>query len=276
LTRILFPSDLSRESDAAFEHARFLSRWLRGQLLLYHAVEMPRHHPEGLWDREDEVRQRAEEAARAHLEKLAATVDVETRVVLESTHSAHRALIEIIDRERIDLAVMATHGRGGLANLLVGSVTERVVQHGRCSVLCIREPEHGVHIPYQQVLVPTDLSEASQRPFPLAVRLARKFQARIMTLHVTDGDEEPSRDAVAEAMSGHFQGLEVHHRVVAGRDWRQIVDVAKRARIDLIEMATHGHHGIADAVLGSTTERVVRHAPCPVRVSRGELEEEAG
>lgn len=273
MTEILFPSDLSAESDAAFAHARFLAKWLRGRLTLYHAVEMPRHHPEGLWDRAEEVQQRAEASARAHLERLAETVDEDTRIVVESTHSAHRSLVALIDRDEIDVAVMATHGRDGLAHLLLGSVTEKVVQHGRCSVLCIREPEHGVHLPYQQVLVPTDLSEASARSYPLAERLARKFQTRIMTLHVAE-DEAPPKARVADAMDGHFEGLEVHHRVVTGRDWEQIIDVAKRARIDLIVMSTGGHHGLGDAILGSTTERVVRHAPCPVLVTRRDIPQE--
>jgi nucleotide-binding universal stress UspA family protein len=271
VTEILFPSDLSAESDAAFEHARFLARWLGGRLTLYHAVEMPRHSPEGLWDRAEEVQRQAEASGRAHLEKLAASVDVDTRLLVESTYSAHRSLVQLIDRERFDLAVMATHGRAGLAHLLLGSVTEKVVQHGRCSVLCIREPEHGVHIPYQQVLVPTDLSEASARSFPIAERLARQFQTRIMTLHVADG-EAPSKQRVEAAMAGHFEGLEVHHRAETGRDWRKIVEVAERARIDLIVMSTHGHHGLADTLLGSTTERVVRHAPCPVLVTRVALD----
>ena len=231
---------------------------------------MPRHYPEGLWDRGEEVQARAEASARAHLQKLAEGVDGETRLIVEATHSTHRSLVALIDREKIDLAVMATHGREGLAHLLLGSVTEKVVQHGRCSVLCIREPEHGVHIPYQRVLVPTDLSEAATRSFPLAERLARKFQTEVMALHVA-ADEAPSKQKLADSLAGHLEGLDVRHRVEIGRPWKKIVEVAERAEVDLIVMSTHGRHGLADSMLGSTTERVVRHAPCPVLVNRLEL-----
>jgi len=270
VTEILFPSDLSPEAVAAFEHARFLSRWLRARLTLYHAVEMPRHHPEGLWDRAEEVQARAASAAKAHLEELSANVEGETRILVETTYSAHRSLVQLIERESIDLVVMATHGREGLAHLLLGSVTEKVVQHGRASVFCIREPEHGVHIPYQRVLVPTDLSRAAERSFPLAERLARRFETEVMALHVA-AEEAPPKQRLAEALAGHFEGLKVRHRVETGRPWQKIVEVAERGKVDLIVMSTRGHHGIADHVLGSTTERVVRHAPCPVLVNRLEL-----
>jgi len=275
VTEILFPSDLSPESDRAFEHARFLARWLGARITLFHAVEMPRHHPEGLWERAEEIQERAAAAARAHLEKLAGSVDGATRVAIDPTPSAHRALVAFTEREPIDLAVMATHGREGLAHLLLGSVTEKVVQHGRCSVLCIREPEHGVHIPYRRVLVPTDLSEASRRPFPLAERLARQFETEILTLHVAAEPPPPPKQRLVEALAGHFEGLAVHHRVETGRPWKRIVEAAERKRVDLIAMSTDGHHGLADALVGSTTERVVRHAPCPVLVTRLELPQPA-
>jgi nucleotide-binding universal stress UspA family protein len=51
------------------------------------------------------------------------------------------------------------------------------------------------------------------------------------------------------------------------------VETAKALKMDLIIIATHGHTGLAHVLLGSTTERVVRHAPCPVLVVRGKERE---
>ena len=72
-----------------------------------------------------------------------------------------------------DLVVMATHGRDGLAQLFLGSVTETVMRLGRCPVLGVREPQHGVALPFRRILVPTDLSPALRRPFALGALLAR-------------------------------------------------------------------------------------------------------
>ena len=53
-----------------------------------------------------------------------------------------------------------------------------------------------------------------------------------------------------------------------GRSFHEIADAARTLKVDLIVIATHGYTGLKHALLGSTTERVVRHAPCPVLVVR--------
>lgn len=274
--KILFPSDLSAESDRAFPHARFVRQWLRSRLILYHAVETPQHHPEGLWERAEELQQRAEESARKHLQGLADTVDADCEIVVETAPSAHRALVSYINENDVDLAIMATHGREGLAHLLLGSVAEKVVQHADCSVLCVREPEHGVHIPYRKLLVPSDLSEAATRSFPLAAKLGRRFQSKIVALHVPRGHEaaeSAGKERLTQALGDHFDGLTIEPHIGSGTPWRAIVELARARRVDLIAMSTQGHDSLSDTLLGSTTERVVRHAPCPVLVTHAEIDE---
>ena len=56
--------------------------------------------------------------------------------------------------------------------------------------------------------------------------------------------------------------------VRSGRSFHEIAAAARTRKVDLIIMATHGYTGLKHALLGSTTERVVRHAPCPVLVVR--------
>ena len=58
--------------------------------------------------------------------------------------------------------------------------------------------------------------------------------------------------------------------VCIGRAWQEIVKTAERRSCDLIVIATHGYTGLKHAMLGSVTEKVVRYAPCPVLVFRGE------
>ena len=96
---------------------------------------------------------------------------------------------------------MATHGRDGLAHLFLGSVTEMAIQHGRSPVLCVREPAHGVALPYRRILVPTDLSEASRRAFPLAAQLARAFDAEVVGVHVAGFPPGHSLAGVYEAVA---------------------------------------------------------------------------
>jgi nucleotide-binding universal stress UspA family protein len=274
---VLFPSDLSPGSERALDHARFLALRFRARMTLYHVVEVSPRHGQGPSNREEETWRRAAKSAREHLDYRADGLRIPTAIVVEREASAGQALVAHIHRTLPDLTVMATHGRSGLAHLLVGSVTEMVVQQGRCPVLCVREPDHGVALPYRRILVPTDLSAGSRRAFPLAALLARAFEAEVLALHVVGVtaprlllgvsyavEASPSEEAVRLFLDPDFRDVRVTPRVLLGSAWDQIVETARTERVDLIVMSTHGHDSLADRVVGSHAERVVRHAPCPV------------
>jgi nucleotide-binding universal stress UspA family protein len=189
-------------------------------------------------------------------------------------------VVDLIRATVPDLVVMATHGREGLAHLFLGSVTEKVVQHGHRPVLCVRRrPQEGAPR-YRRILVPTDLSPASRRAFPLAALLARTFGAEVLALHVVpdrslvslSGIPAPLPPVPSEASLWHhfqhdFADLPVTAQVHEGSPWRRIAQVAEVEGADLVVMSTSGHHSMGDRIVGSNTERVVRHAPCPVLVA---------
>ncbi|GIX49801.1 MAG: universal stress protein [Candidatus Tectimicrobiota bacterium] len=131
------------------------------------------------------------------------------------------------------------------------------------------------------ILVPLDFSDHAQRALTCALELAEPLQARLTLLHVihlpAPGEvdvagylsavEAVARQGLATALQRVRQaGIEAHSRLVHGVPWQQIVDTARALPADLIVMATHGRTGLQHALIGSVTERVVRHAPCPVLV----------
>lgn len=283
IREILFPTDLSPESERAFDHARFLAERFRAALTLYHAVQVPDHrHAHWAFAQDHEIWQRAEGQARECLERRAETLGVSHHVIVERSVSIPRSLLELIRSLQPDLTVLATHGRQGLSHLLMGSVAEKVVQHAFRPVLCVREPDHDPALPYRRILVPTDLSLASRLAFPMAAVFARAFQAEILAVHVvaapsladlagapagTTRREPPSESSLWQFFQSDFSGLGVTAQVHTGSVWDRIVHTARVEEADLIVMSTRGHDSLADRVLGSNTERVVRHAPCPVLIS---------
>jgi nucleotide-binding universal stress UspA family protein len=280
---ILVPSDLSPASDRAFEHAALLARRLGANLTLYHVVQT---FPEGASRAADPHRdslKRDVRDASEHLERRLAGGDAPGAILVEADESIHGALVRTLRARKPDLTVMSTHGRGWLAQLFLGSVAETALDVARRPLLLVREPEHGVALPYRRILVPTDMSPASGRAFPMAAMLARTFGAEVIGLHVatpprgdryfgTSGvayelDERvPTEQALLEFMGGDFIGAELTPRVVLGVSWDQIIASARQEHADLIVMSTHGRDSLRDKVVGSHTERVVRQAPCPVLV----------
>jgi len=149
----------------------------------------------------------------------------------------------------------------------------------------------GIQI--QRILFPTDFSDLAQCAWEYASGVAEKFGAELYCLHVVDdayqywstlGPEsipigpppedlmQLGRSRMERFRTEHLQGLPrpVTTQVAMGRPFAEIIAYAREQKIDLIVMGTHGRGAIAHALLGSTTEKVVRKAPCPVMTIRSE------
>lgn len=138
----------------------------------------------------------------------------------------------------------------------------------------------------KRILVPVDFSSCSEKALAYAVPLARQFDAVLTLLYVvriyasapemgpvdTEDAEEAKRELDAWQMS-RCKEVESNSMLRRGEPHTQIIDVARELGMDLIVISTHGRSGLARVLLGSTAERVVRHAGCPVLVVR-ELERE--
>ena len=136
---------------------------------------------------------------------------------------------------------------------------------------------------YQHLLLPTDLTEASEPAAERAKMMARVTGAQLTILHIVDyvpprwianelPEEFATEAALMERAQSHLStwiqsnGLEGHpQRIVAGSPKHIIVDTAREIGADLIIMGTHGDRGIA-RIVGSTARAVLHDAPCDVLV----------
>ncbi len=136
-----------------------------------------------------------------------------------------------------------------------------------------------------KVLVPLDGSRTSEEVLPLVVKLLKSAEGTLVLLHAVTPSEyfsvtasqyvaqERRRSAaylgeLAERI-GH-NGVGVQERIVTGEASREIVAEARRARVDLIAMSSHGRSGIREWAFGSVAERVLRTTNVPVLVFRGD------
>ena len=142
--RILVPTDFSPPSDAALEYARSVAARYGAALQLLHVAEDPYRaiysgevfvpEIEGL---RDEI---LADTSRRLKERLRPSDVTELHASAESIIGTPAgSIVEYAGGHDIDLIVMGTHGRGGMAHLLMGSVAERVVRTAPCPVLTVRE-----------------------------------------------------------------------------------------------------------------------------------------
>ncbi len=140
IRQILAPTDFSEFSKQAVQCAYELAQKFGAKLLLLHVVELPPYPIDGFVPArtgllEDLQRQAILDLAQVLLEAQGATVEIRRQVVVGIPY---RTIVEVAAAEKVDLIVMATHGRTGLSHLVMGSVAERVVRTAPCPVLTIR------------------------------------------------------------------------------------------------------------------------------------------
>ena len=139
----------------------------------------------------------------------------------------------------------------------------------------------------KSILVPLDFSETSQKALVYAVKFAEQFGAKITLLSVIEPFVSPDFAAFPlvmepeKVMRATKDRLDTLIKKVGlpapliektlvrhGSPFLEITEAARTLKVDMIILTTHGHSGLKHVFLGSTAERVVRHAPCPVFVVR--------
>jgi len=151
LKRILVPTDLSEHADQAIHHAAALAHRTQAELLVLHVVEKfmdhsllysdvwPYRKPVGDYyhDLEEKTQQMLEDKIRA-----IGGEGIDFRVLV-TTGVPSAEIVAASGREKVDLIVIATHGRGGIAQALLGSTTDRVLRKANCPLLVIRSGAEG-------------------------------------------------------------------------------------------------------------------------------------
>jgi len=149
VTRILVPTDFSETADAALEYAKTLATDLGASLHLLHVFQDPDlimpFANEAYAPPPPDIRVRELAAARTSLLKRMSPEDEDrfagTHAIVEGLTA--KEIVNYAEQYAIDLIVMGTHGRRGVAHLLLGSVAEHVVRTARCPVLTVCHADEG-------------------------------------------------------------------------------------------------------------------------------------
>jgi nucleotide-binding universal stress UspA family protein len=164
-----------------------------------------------------------------------------------------------------DLLVLATHQREGLSRWLHKAVAEPLARRSRAMTLFVPQHSRGFVSPVdgavtlRRILVPVDHSPSGQAAVEEAYFLAAGFDRRgvvFKLLHVGAG--------MPTLYLPHRPGWRWEERVVPGDPVERILKEESEWAPDLVVMASQGHRDFLDALRGSTTERVLRGAHCPV------------
>ena len=295
--KILVPVDFSDCSNKALEYAILFGEKYGAALTLFHVVAL---FQEDVGETErmqelEEIVKRQEEKIRKQMsgskEKVTAR-GVSVNTVIQRGINPADTILEFLDEQDFDLVIMGTHGRTGLKHVLQGSVAEKVVRLSPVPVLTIHREVQKYD--FDDIVVPIDFSAHSLKAVEYATDLAQTFNSRLYFLHVIEQEIHPSfyaagvtsifeidhdlKERVVQNMQEFVEdfldeSMTTEYVVREGKAHREIVEFAKEKGMDLIVIATHGLSGLEYLLLGSTTEKVVRWATCPVFTVKSETEE---
>ncbi|MFD1512504.1 universal stress protein [Halomarina rubra] len=278
---ILLPYDGSDGAAAVLHHASEIAHWADATIQVLYVADTSRdsvtvvegHTVDALAEQGEDV---VEEAAET-LDTLGVSYDTD---VVQGNPAP--TIVEYAERYEQDLVVMPTHGRDGISRYLVGSVSEKVVRLSSVPVLTVRmQPDETLEFPYENILVPTDGSDAAMNAAERLVELAASLDATVHVLSVVDDttlgldvgstaareeNERAATDAVetvATMAEDHGVSNTVRH-VEHGSPVEVILESIESNDVHAVGMGTTGKRGTDRILLGSVAEKTVRSAPVPV------------
>jgi nucleotide-binding universal stress UspA family protein len=226
-----------------------------------------------------EMAREMREAAGREMKKLAArvrsrSVQAETLIHAGAVHDVIRRAISTV---RPDLIAMGTHGRTGIDRWFLGSQAEWLMRHSPVPVLTISAKERLRRPAFRRILVTTDFSVGTANALDYAFSIAQENNSRITFLHVVN---DIAMDVSRKYRESIINGVEtklanmvpqeawdwckIRTRVEVGHPYKLINRTLEHEKPDLLVMNIHGKGMLDRALLGSTAERIVRSAKCPV------------
>jgi nucleotide-binding universal stress UspA family protein len=190
----------------------------------------------------------------------------------------HEKIVEIAEAENYDLIVMGRTGLHHLERVLVGSATAKVIGYSPKDVLVI---PINTSVGWQRALLATDGSRYSNTATERAINFVKSYGGELNIISIVDVPaefyaESPKtvEDLINKAKvyvedakrQSEISGIKTKTFVREGEAYRVIADFARQENINIIVMGSHGRTGLKRLLMGSVTERVIGHAPCPVLV----------
>jgi nucleotide-binding universal stress UspA family protein len=292
LKNVLWTTDLSDFSIGTVQYGINLAKLYNARLYLCHVVHLPpvTYFYGGVYVASEEKENRSIDYAKEQFESLMRGKDVDW-VPLAGSGDIADEISRIVREKDIDLVISATHCRTGLRRLLLGSVTERLMRTLSCPLMVLRGPRAADETPFsasvrfEKIMIGCDFSPDATLAFEYGMSLAQEFQSEVHLVHVMEPpvhiDLERSLMAPDESLGRELKthltdrltamvGADACHwctpkvTVLEGSPDEGLTRHAMKNRIDLIVMGLRGRSLVGDLIIGSTTDRVVRRAPCPV------------
>lgn len=298
-TRILVPLDGSATAEAVLPYAQAFAAGFKTSVELLSVLDigaMATHLSADKVPQLNAILANEEKKSTTYLANVAknffSRFSTECRIV---RGNPAETILETTSKDRDTLIAMATHGRSGVERWVLGSVAEKVL-HGTINPMFLVRATAAKTTPQgiiDSIVVPLDGSSLAEEILPTVSNWAQALDVEVTLIRAFEfpasayyGSEEdlPDYDAFREEARKQVAAyLKQKEEALVGKGVRtvstatlegpaaaEIISYAQTAPRAVIAMTTHGRSGVRRWMLGSVTEKVVRHGDDPVLVVRGE------
>jgi nucleotide-binding universal stress UspA family protein len=276
--RILTPVDLSSASPVVLRWARLFAETYQARVEVMHADQLeypPYFLPAQVQELNAEARRH-----RSVLDKILAEVardnlgpNVQSEITILESHPVE-AILKHAEEHHPDLIVMGSHGRSGIPRMRLGSVAENVMRQAAVPTLVVRAfADKPAPQKISRVLCPVNFTEHGFRCLELSAEVAAAFGAELVVMHSVEqryADLEQTREELCQWVPEAVRlNCYVTEAVRQGNPAEQILLAARERGVDLIVLGAQHRPFLEFTTLGTTTERVMRHADSAVLVLPG-------
>jgi len=269
--RLLAATDLSESNIAALRYARMLSARFRTALTVMYSD--PIVYPVGVIAdvpslavaSTPEYQARLRKSVEEYVDPILRGVPYE---VFVTTGTPSTMIVRTAAEKNADLLVIGTHGQHGWRRALLGSVAESVLHTAHVPVLTVSRhtplPAQGP-VAITRVLCPTNFSSVAADSLRVAGSIAAAFGAELVVVHVVEELSGADEARVRHEISPELERIcSFRPIVVRGGAAERILDCADDTGADLLVVGAQRKLFRDETVVGSTTERLIRFATCPV------------
>jgi nucleotide-binding universal stress UspA family protein len=276
LKRVLCPVDFSVPSAAALRLAGGMAKTFGAELTVLHAqhLEAPVYFTAAQLQALKAQLRRSLRAARASVADFVAQYlpeDLSRSIEVVEDYPV-AAILRTAKSSKAGLVVMGTHGRTGLAKVRLGSVMESVLRQTDVPILTVGPRVKSVASlgAIRRILCPVNYTSLAKSALEYARELAERTGAELILIHIAEqstqgqGLDEARRALCDWVASDVRERCSVKEVVRPGNSAEQIVAEAKSSGADLVVIGAQPRESLGTMLFGSTTEAVIRGAPCPV------------
>jgi nucleotide-binding universal stress UspA family protein len=277
LRKILYATDFSRPSRAAFPVASGISQKFAAKLIVASICEPIPYSmipPQGVELLEKHDRELALEKADALLKSQPRT----DGIACSRSGNPVEALWEIVQEQEIDLVLLGTHGRTGVKHLALGSVAEELYRCLSCPVITVgpqMPAPSSDDIEISRILFPTDLSQGSLKAFSWVAEFASAYRASVTVFHSVPAKtlKNPETNELSAPLVSRLErefsplapaATPLEFIVEVGEVAEQVLCHAKSGKFDLIAMGVSKAPEIISRFANSVAYQIVLQSPCPV------------